>query len=82
MNRKEAIAHGRKLCEHIKSLDSDSDDWKCIEALLVLLEITESVVDDAMQFIEQEAADNKRRADMVCGEYRRAWGIDRKGGAS
>lgn len=38
MNKKEAVTHARKLCEYIKSLDSGSDDWKCIHALLVLVE--------------------------------------------
>lgn len=69
MNRKEAVEHCRKMCEHIKGMDSQSDDWKAIHAILVLLnEAKETDLHDAFCHVMDAASKKDHVGTFIIGD--------------
>ena len=49
MNKSQAIDHAKKMSAHIREMDSQSDDWKCIHALLVIIAQQDTAI-EALEF--------------------------------
>jgi hypothetical protein len=71
MNRPEAIEYAKFMVDHLKGMDSESRDWKCIHALLVIVAQQEQRLAEFRKAIEQARA-------SVIAEYssQRVWEVN------